>query len=196
MYAELGNAAPALFVDVEGALAGVVEAAAVSAGVPQVSTGVVGHGPPKSHLSPFVRPFQASVRPSVKSSHSFVTLAMISDGKAASTEVILPSSMSSTMLTTSVTAASPTWMTSDGRRVRMFRTSPNTSTASCGRFVMIDGTWPSSIWSTNNLASSTSDSRVLMMLQGISVMYCAMLPLLELRRPRTALLVMVSVEGA
>ena len=159
-------AAGALFV---GIVAAVVVAAAVSE-VPQVSTGVLGHWPKTSHLNPFERPFQASVMPSVRSPHAFVISAATSEGKDASTEVILPSSMSSTMLTTSVAAASATLMISAGIIVRTFRTSENTSTASCGRSEMIAGTWPASIWFTNCSACPASDSRVAMMLQGISVM--------------------------
>ena len=95
-----------------------------------------------------------------------------------------------------MTAASATLMTSSGRLNRIFRTSENSLTASCGRFVMSVGTCPASSCCTNCLAASASVTRVLILLQGISAIYCPILPWLEERRPCTMLLAVVSVGGA
>ena len=78
----------------------------------------------------------------------------------------------------------------------MFTTLENSLTASCGRFVMSVGTWPASSCSTNCLAASASVHRVLISLQGISAIYCPILPWLEVRRPCTMLLAVVSVGDA
>lgn len=130
----------------------------------------VAQGPKKQAVA-CVKAFQSSTTPAVKSPQPAVTTETTSPSIASMSETMAPLSISLNTFTASVTAASAAPRSLVGSVRAMLATSVNAPTISCGKSLIIVGTSLFSIYLTNFSTSSASVSRVLIMLQGISVAY-------------------------